>query len=188
MLTVGTSRKASLDLFPFISLFLCVIGVLAFLQNLLVLGDIGASEEDTLQPQIFQTAYRIETASDRIVLHPPEVDLKEIYRKLNLEELASLDRVQANRALDIASKGKTLPFAPTFDELSLQQALNEISTLNLLAKEHGIEYEEFILFSIHSGGGDTYHSLSRLLDTPSLKHIRSGLELASNNASVENTQ
>jgi len=57
MLSVGSSRKPTLELFPFISLFLCVIGVLAFLQNLLVVGDIGASEEEAQQPQIFQTAY-----------------------------------------------------------------------------------------------------------------------------------
>ena len=126
MLAVGTSRRASLDLFPFISLFLCVIGVLAFLQNLLVLGDIGASEEDAQQPQIFQTAYRIEAMSDRLVLHPPETELKEIYKNLNLEELAGLDRMQAERSIDIASKGRTLPFAPTFDELSLQLSLIHI--------------------------------------------------------------
>jgi len=188
VLAVGTSRKPALDLFPFISLFLCVIGVLAFLQNLLVLGDIGASEEDALQPQIFQTAYRIEAMSDRLVLHPPEVELKEIYKTLNLEELAGLDRVQRARAIDIASSGRTLFLEPTFNELSLQLALHEISTINLLAKEHGIEYEEFILLSIHSGGSDVYHFLNRVLDIPSFRHIRTGLEIAKTNASQENTQ
>lgn len=186
MLAVKTNRKATLDLFPFISLFLCVIGVLAFLQNLLVLGDIGASEEDTQQPQIFQTAYRIETLSDRLVLHPPETELKQIYKNLNLEELTGLDHIQATRSA--TSNGKTILLDPAIDERSLQLALNEISTLNKLAKEHGIEYEEFILLTIHSGGSDTYHYLSGLLDAPAFKHIRSGLELAKFDASKEITQ
>ncbi len=188
MLTVGSSRKPALELFPFISLFLCVIGVLAFLQNLLVMGDIGATEEEAAQPQIFQTAYRIEAMSDRIVLHPPDADLKEIYSSLNLEELAGLNSVQAGRERDSNSKGRTLFFEPTFDDLSLQLALNEISSLNLLAKEHGIEYEEFVLLSIHSGGSDTYHYLNRVLDVPTFKHIRSGLEIAPPDASADNTQ
>jgi len=63
LLSVGSSRNLTLELFPFISLFLCVIGVLAFLQNLLVMGEIGASEEDAIQPQIFQTPYRIDIRS-----------------------------------------------------------------------------------------------------------------------------
>lgn len=188
MLTVGSSRKPALELFPFISLFLCVIGVLAFLQNLLVMGDIGATEEDAQQPQIFQTAYRIEAMSDRIVLHPPEANLLDIYGNLNLEELAGLNSVQTNRKRSIASKGITLMFEPNFDEVSLQLALNEVSSLNLLAKEHGIEYEEFVLLSIHSGGSDIYHDLSRLLDVPAFRHIRSGLEIAQSEAPTANTQ
>lgn len=188
MLAVDTSRKASLDLFPFISLFLCVIGVLAFLQNLLVLGDIGASEEDTRQPQIFQTAYRIEAMNDRIVLHPPDTELEQIYQDLNLEELTGLARVQAKREMDIAAKGRTLLFSPTLDEPSLQLALNEISTLNQLAKEHAIEYEEFVLLSVHSGGSDTYHYLSRLLDVPAFRHIRSGLDIARPTPPQDNIQ
>ncbi len=188
MLAVGSSRKPALELFPFISLFLCVIGVLAFLQNLLVIGDIGATEEDALQPQIFQTAYRIEAMSDRIVLHPPETNLGEIYSNLNLEELAGLNSVQTNRARSTESNGKTLLFEPSFDELSLQLALNEVSSLNLLAKEHGIEYEEFVLLSVHSGGSDTYHYLSRILDVPTFKHIRSGLEIGQSDTSTDTTQ
>lgn len=188
MLAVGSSRKPALELFPFISLFLCVIGVLAFLQNLLVIGDIGATEEDALQPQIFQTAYRIEAMSDRIVLHPPETNLSEIYSNLNLEELAGLNSVQTNRTRSTESNGKTLLFEPSFDELSLQLALNEVSSLNLLAKEYGIEYEEFVLLSVHSGGSDTYHYLSRILDVPTFRHIRSGLEIGKSDTSTDTTQ
>ena len=188
MLAVGTSRRAGLDLFPFISLFLCVIGVLAFLQNLLVLGDIGASEEDTRQAQIFQTAYRIEAMSDRIVLHPPNTELQKIYERLNLEELTGLESVQAERASAIASKGRTLLLVPELDEPALLQALGEISILNQLAKEHAIEYEEFVLLSIHSGGSDTYHFLRRLLDLPAFRHIRSGLEIAGNDTAPASAQ
>ena len=184
MLTVGSSRKPTLELFPFISLFLCVIGVLAFLQNLLVIGDIGASEEEVQQPQIFQTAYRIDCLPDRIILHPPEGELQEVYAKLNLEELEGLRSIQARRTFDKESDGRTLMFEPAFNELALQVALNEVSTLNLLAKEHGIEYEEFVLLNVHTGGSDAYHYISRLLDVPTFRHIRSGLDAARPDAEV----
>ena len=90
MLSVGSSRKLTLELFPFISLFLCVIGVLAFLQNLLVIGEIGASEEEAVQPQIFQTAFRIDCLPDRLVLYPPENELLPIFESLSIEELAGV--------------------------------------------------------------------------------------------------
>jgi len=124
MLSVGSSRKPTLELFPFISLFLCVIGVL----------------------------------------------------------------IQAGREFDKESDGQTLMFEPAFNELALQVALNEISTLNLLAKEHGIEYEEFVLLSVHSGGSDADHYITRLLDVPTFRHIRSGLDVAGSNAARSNAE
>ena len=183
MLSVGSSRKLALELFPFISLFLCVIGVLAFLQNLLVIGEIGASEEDAIQPQIFQTAYRIESYPDRLVLHPPEDALTPFYEKLSLEEQASVDQIVARRTAERKAKGKVLGFGANFDETYLQINLNEIASINRLSKERGFSYEEYILFEIHSGGSDAYHYLLRLLEQPGYSHIRSGLDLA--NASTQ---
>lgn len=178
MLSVGSSRNLTLELFPFISLFLCVIGVLAFLQNLLVMGDIGASEEDAIQPQIFQTPYRIETHPDRLVLHPPDDALTPLYEKLSLEEQAGVDQILARRDSERQSKGKVLGFGEDFDEVYLQMALNEIASINRLSKERGFSYEEYVLFEIHSGGSDPYHYLLRLLELPEYIHIRSGLDIA----------
>ena len=178
MLGVGSSRNLTLELFPFISLFLCVIGVLAFLQNLLVMGEIGASEEEAKQPQIFQTSYRIECYPDRIVLHPPDDQLSSLYDSLNLEEKAGVDAIRQRREFERAEKGLELSFAPEFPEDYLRIALNEVVTLNRLAKVNRYAYEEYVLLEIHPGGSNVYHYLLELLDRPEYRHVRTGLDLA----------
>jgi len=178
MLSVGSSRNLTLELFPFISLFLCVIGVLAFLQNLLVMGEIGASEEEAKQPQIFQTSYRIECYPDKIVLHPPDDQFEPLHEMLTLEQKAGLDAIRSRRAKERSGKGMTLTFVPEFQEDYLRIALNEVITLNRLAKANRFAYEEYVLLEIHSGGSDVYHYLVDLLDRPEYRRIRSGLDIA----------
>jgi len=174
VLSVGSARDLRLELFPFISLFLCVIGVLAFLQNLLVMGEIGASEEEALQPQIFQTAYTIECYADRLVLHPPAHSLEVLLAALTAEEKYGLDAIEIRRQ---SSAGLTLSFAPEFDEDRLRVALNEIVTVNKLAATHRFPYEEYLLFDIRVGGANAYHYIRSLLDTPQYRHVRSGLDI-----------
>lgn len=176
MLSVGSSRKLTLELFPFISLFLCVIGVLAFLQNLLVMGEIGASEEEASQPQIFQTAFRIDCMPDRLVLTPPDNELMPIYETLNLEEQAGIRSIESRRKAN--KNGLEMFFTSEFDDRALLLSLNEISTLNTLATANGLPYEEYLLLNVHSGGSDAYHYLLRLLDQPEYRQIRSGLDVA----------
>lgn len=174
MLTVASSRELRLELFPFISLFLCVIGVLAFLQNLLVMGYIGASEEEALQPQIFQTAYLIECHPDKLILRPPSDALDTLFGMLNIEQRSGLDIIRARRANNDTA---VLPFDPEFDEDQLRTSLNEVVTINKLSATHRFPYEEYLLFDIRSGGSDAYHYLQRLLDTPEYRHLRSGLDI-----------
>ena len=179
MLSVGSSRKLTLELFPFISLFLCVIGVLAFLQNLLVIGEIGASEEEASQPQIFQTAFRIDCLPDRIILYPPENDLLTVFETLSLEEKAGISSIQSRRPQKGSgnNSGIEMVFTVDFDDRLLQLSLNEISTLNRLAKQYGLPYEEYVLLNVHSGGSNIYHYLTRTLDQPQFRHIRVGLDV-----------
>ena len=174
MLTVTSSRELRLELFPFISLFLCVIGVLAFLQNLLVMGDIGASEEEALQPQIFQTAYVIECHPDKLVLRPPMDALDNLIAMLSIEQRSGMDLIRDRRN---ASDEAVLPFEPQFDEDQLRVSLNEVVTINRLSATHRFPYEEYLLFDIRSGGSDAYHYMQRLLDLPEYRHLRTGLDI-----------
>jgi len=180
MLSVGSSRKLTLELFPFISLFLCVIGVLAFLQNLLVIGEIGASEEEASQPQIFQTAFRIDCLPDRIILYPPENELLPVFATVSLEEQAGIRSIQARRLSRSVgnNSGIEMILNSEFDDRTLQLYLNEVATLNRLAKQYGVPYEEYVLLNVHSGGSNVYHYLMLLLDLPRYRHIRSGLDVA----------
>lgn len=179
MLSVGSARDLRLELFPFISLFLCVIGVLAFLQNLLVMGEIGASEEEAVQPQIFQTAYVIECHRDQLVLHPPSYSLDTLQTRLSVEEKSGLEFIRIRRQ---NSEGLVLPFAPEFDEQRLRIALNEIVTVNKLSASNRYPYEEYLLFDIRAGGADAYHFIRQLLDEPDYRHIRSGLDITDSSA------
>jgi len=174
VLSVGSARDLRLELFPFISLFLCVIGVLAFLQNLLVMGDIGASEEDAAQPQILQTAYIIECHPGYLVLHPPTDSLQRLFSSLTAEEKFGVDMIQMSRK---NSAELQLEFDPEFDENQLRVSLNEIVTVNKLAATHRLPYEEYLLFDIRAGGADAYHFVRSFLDTPQYRHVRSGLDI-----------
>jgi len=184
MLNVGSSRKLTLELFPFISLFLCVIGVLAFLQNLIVVGQVGAEEEEASQPQIYQTAFTIECFDGRFVLTPPDIDLFTIYYDVTLEELVGIRSIQQRRKTAKASGEQTMLISENFDDADLHVVLNEISTLNRLAKQYGLEYEEYVLLKVNSGGTDVYHYLSGMLDQTEFKHIRTGLDVSGPQASL----
>ncbi len=177
MLSVGSRHPLKLELFPFISLFLCVIGVLAFLQNLFVLGDIGEAEEEAKQPQIFHTAYRIESYPDKIVLLPPVIPLDGLIERLTLDEKTALELLLQRREREAELGGLELPFGPEFDEDTLRRTLNEVATLNQLSVTMRYPYEEYLLFTVHSGGSDVYHYLRLLLDSPEYRHLRSGLDV-----------
>lgn len=178
MITVGSRQSLKLELFPFISLFLCVIGVLAFLQNLFVLGDIGESEEEASQPQIFHTPFRIDCYPDRIVLHPPTVALDSLIAKLTLDEKTALEQVLQRRQLESDAGGHVLSLITDFDVGALERLLNEVVTINQLSANERYPYEEYLLFDIHTGGSDVFHYLRLVLDAPEYRHLRSGLAIA----------
>ena len=178
MLTVGSRHPLKLELFPFISLFLCVIGVLAFLQNLFVLGDIGEAEDEANQPQIFHTPFRVECYPDSIVLHPPSVPLDTLTAKLTLDEKTALERILVRRQSEADAGGITLSFYPDFEVETLERYLNEIVTINQLSENERHPYEEYLLFDVHSGGSDVFHYLRIILDSPQYRHLRAGLEIA----------
>lgn len=167
-----------LELFPFISLFLCVIGVLAFLQNLFVLGELGESEEEAAQPPIFQTAYTIRCERDRLVLLPPRGSLMELSGLLDLQEQSALQKIAETRERNNEAGGRYLLLNEDFDEEALRLALNEVVTINQLSVRERFAYEEYLLFEIASGGSNVYHVLREMLEEPGYRHLRSGLRVA----------
>lgn len=185
MLTVGSRHPLKLELFPFISLFLCVIGVLAFLQNLFVLGDIGDSEEEANQPQIFHTPFRVDCFPDRIVLHPPTTALDSLTSRLTLDEKTALEQILLRRQSESDDGGIVLNFYPEFEVEALERLLNEIVTINQLSTNERHPYEEYLLFDIHSGGSDVFHFLRLVLDEPAYRHLRAGLEIADSSQTAD---
>jgi len=178
MLTVGSRHPLKLELFPFISLFLCVIGVLAFLQNLFVLGDIGEADEAASQPQIFQTALRVDSYPDYIVLHPPSVSLEALFVGLTLDEKTALRQVTERRNRENDAGGLRLSLSSENEENTLKQVFNEVVTINQLSARLRHPYEEYLLFNVYPGGADVFHYLRKLLDAPEYRHLRSGLVTA----------
>ncbi len=178
MIDSRSRHDLKLELFPFISLFLCVIGVLAFLQNLMVMGDIGATEEASAkQAQIFQTPYRMDVYPGSVVLHPPASDLHERLPDLALDERAALERIERGRSTIHETDGFQLDLTIESNQAVLATLLNETVTVNRLAESRGFPYEEYLLLVIHPASTDTYHYLRGLMDQADYRYLRIGLDV-----------
>lgn len=178
MIDSGSRHELKLELFPFISLFLCVIGVLAFLQNLMVVGDIGAIEEaEAKQAQIFQTPYRMDVYRGSVVLRPPATGLLERLPDLALDEQAGLELIERGRNTIAAADGFLLDLTLEANQTILTTLLNEVVTVNRLAESRGYPYEEYLLLVIHPGSTDTYHYLRGIMDQADYRYLRIGLDV-----------
>ena len=178
MIDSRARHELKLELFPFISLFLCVIGVLAFLQNLMVMGEIGSTEEaEAEQAQIFQTPYRVDVYPGNILLSPPVSDLSERLPDLALDERAGLDAIERGRNTILTIGGFNLDLTMEDNQGVLGVLFNEIVTVNRLAESRGYPYEEYVLLVVHPGSTDTYHTLRAMMEQAEFRYLRVGLDI-----------
>lgn len=166
-----------IDLFPFLSVMLCVVGVLAFLQILMSSG-IGAGS--LLPGQIRsgpRVAYQILCQPNGAVLLPPMGS--EGAKALRLIGRAEKDKVLAElepercRRLSEVHRQQQKPGA--LSEANRLQILRELQSVNRAARRHGLRYEEFLFFVVYPGGGAEYHAFRNLLDRPEFLDVPFGL-------------
>ncbi|MEN8216220.1 MAG: hypothetical protein ABFS56_07555 [Pseudomonadota bacterium] len=153
------------SLFPFLSIFLCVMGVLSFLnilnstvvpRKLVMTGEVG---------QGYKVAYQIFCLPDGIVVVPPIKRLAALRQAVAVEEILQKRRHQRTLSL----------IEPT--EETITQIFREIQLLNSHARQANFLYEEFVLFGVYPGGADVYHKIRKIIfEHEELLGIRIGLE------------
>lgn len=172
-----TDTTELIDLFPFLSVMLCVVGVLAFLQ---ILMSSGIGQGKRLPGQVHagsRVGYQVLCKPEGIVLLPPATDegiqgLRVIGRTEKKAVFLNLRQQRCQELADVRRKNQ----APSVvGEPKLLTTLEEIQLVNRAAQRHGLQYEEFLLFVIYPGGGAQYHSIRSLLDRPEFRNIPFGL-------------
>lgn len=155
-----------ISLFPFLSIFLCVMGVLSFLnllnsammpRKLVMTGEVA---------QGYKVAYQIFCQPDGFIAVPPIKRLA----ALNSRDDTIQDILQKRRL----QQGLSL-ISPT--EENITKIFQEIQWLNNHARQNDFLYEEFVLFGIYPDSSKIYHEIRRILDKhPELLGISIGLE------------
>jgi hypothetical protein len=159
----GTPLK--FELFPFLSILLCFMGTIAFLQLLL---SATMSPKVTLSVAVSRgsmTAFQLYCKEEGVLAIPDLDGLAELARHLSLEDREQLQPVIERRERDLASVRAAPPEQRfvTVDKKRLKQWLDDIALINRLSRQSGQRRQEFILFGIYPGGGRVYHTVRRML-------------------------
>ena len=174
-----TISSPGVDLFPFLSILLCMMGVLAFIQILMsrtaprkieLIGDVAEGHK---------TAYQIFCFSEGMVIVPPTERLLELEQNLPENRRSNVSEIRKKRIEELASLGKMgkdyrkAAFIP--DEKNVLKFLDEIVLLNNVGFR--FQYEEFLLFGIYPGGTGTYHKIRSFLNRLKDKGKYSGIDV-----------
>lgn len=163
-------EATGLDLFPFLSIFLCVMGVLSFLnlvgaaagpRTVLLNGDAALGHK---------SAYRILCTGVGLIALPPVARLPAGDPVLDAIRDARLARRAALGA--VVDPARTEPAEPD----AMLAILTEVDRVNRLSAAAGLDYREFLLFGIYPGGAGTYHAFRRLRDDHPDLNVAVGLE------------
>ena len=162
-----------ISLFPFLSIFLCVMGVLSFLNLLnsaMMPRKLVMTGEVTLG---YKVAYQIFCQPEGFIAVPVIKRLATSFNKKDnttIQDILEKRRQQQSLSLLI----------PT--EKNITKIFKEIQWLNDYARQNDILYEEFVLFGIYPDSSEVYHTIRHILDKhPELLGISIGLEALDSN-------
>ncbi len=157
-------NKLEISLFPFLSIFLSVMGVLSFIN---ILSSIHSPQKIKMTTELeagYKVAFQMFSLPDGIIIVPPVSRLKKLQENVADEEVRNkLTQIIAQRESFInnvkAYKGPLDDFAvePKVDDIV--NLLKEIRFINEEALKHNFLYEEFILFGIYPEGGEAYRKV-----------------------------
>lgn len=176
-----TGEKLEISLFPFLSIFLCVMGVLSFIN---VLSSFSAPQKIELAAQLetgYKIAYQVFSLPDGIISVPPTKHLRKLQSVVDsadkdVIELIIQQREQRIQALE-SHIGSIMNAAVEPDVDDVLDAIYEIRTLNELALKANYLYEEFLLFGIYPNGSQAYQKFRDVMVlTPDSAAISVGLE------------
>ncbi len=172
-----------ISLFPFLSIFLCVMGVLSFLnllnsalmpRKLVMTGEVA---------QGYKVAYQIFCQADGFIAVPPIKRLADLNTNSNSNSNSnskSRNETIQNILQKRRQQQKLSLLVP--NEQNITKIFQEIQWLNDYARQNNLLYEEFVLFGIYPDSGEIYHKIRNILDKhPELLGVNIGLEALDSN-------
>ena len=157
-------KKLEISLFPFLSIFLSVMGVLSFINILSSIHSPQKIEMATELEQGYKVAFQMFSLPDGMIIVPPISRLKAL-REIIIDtdvrdQIADIIVQREQFIANIkAYKGDLNDFAVEPDVDHIINLLKEIRFVNEEALKHNFLYEEFILFGIYPNGGKVYHKI-----------------------------
>lgn len=174
-------EKLEISLFPFLSIFLCVMGVLSFIN---ILSSVSTPQKIELTMELeqgYKVAFQVFTMPDGVISVPPVRRLQELQQIVDVDSKSLLAMVilRRQRVLDEIKYVQTNPAlaarAPDIEDISLW--LYEIRLINEMALRVNFLYEEFLLFGIYPNGGEAYQKVRSVMSrSPDARSISVGLE------------
>ena len=189
--TMNQSRL-KIELFPFLSILLCILGVLGFMQLILsALSSRTVELKADVTAKGYKEAFQVICYPEGIVVKPPIKSLKILAEKSNNSTQIKEIRSKRIRILNDLKESQisVRENADEPKELEIIAWLNELITVNNEARQSGIDYEEFLLFGIYPSGSRHYHTFKDLISSSDnlskyesisigLEPIESGLNFA----------
>lgn len=174
-------EKLEVSLFPFLSIFLCVMGVLSFIN---VLSSFSAPQKIELTAQLeqgYKVAYQIFNLPDGIISLPPIKHLRELQKAVDEADKETVEDIIFRRQIAIieleSHNGPIMDAASEPDTDHIIEVLHDIRVLNEIALKANHLYEEFLLFGIYPNGGQAYQKIRDIMSfTQDARSISVGLE------------
>ena len=175
-------EKLEISLFPFLSIFLCVMGVLSFIN---VLSSYSAPQKIELTAQIetgYKIAYQIFNLPDGIISVPPTTHLRKLQKAVNNTDdkdiIESIIEYRENVVKRLENHtGSVMSLATDPDVDDILDTMRDIRSLNEIALRANYLYEEFLLFGIYPNGGQAYQKIRDVMTlTQDSRAISIGLE------------
>ena len=155
--------RLEISLFPFLSIFLCVMGVLSFIN---VLSSFSAPQKIELTAQLetgYKVAYQIFSLPDGVISVPPTKHLQKLQAAVDDADKEIIDVILQQREHVIETlknhTGSIMNAAIEPDVDDILDAVHDIRTLNEMALKNNYLYEEFILFGIYPNGSQAYQKI-----------------------------
>ena len=174
-------EKLEISLFPFLSIFLCVMGVLSFIN---VLNSFSTPQKIELTAQLeqgYKVAYQIFSLPDGIISVPPTKQLLRLKAVVDNSDALVIEDILYRRSQAIqlleSQQGSVMNLASEPDMDSILEAMLDIRMLNEIALKANYLYEEFLLFGIYPNGGSAYQKIRDVMSfTQDATSISVGLE------------
>lgn len=174
-------EKLEISLFPFLSIFLCVMGVLSFIN---ILSSVSTPQKIELTMELeqgYKVAFQVFTMPDGVISVPPINRLLELQQLVDNESRALLAMIILRRqgVIDEVTYSQADPAlaarAPDIEDISLW--LYEIRQINEMALRVNFLYEEFVLFGVYPNGGEAYQKVRSVMSrSADARSISIGLE------------